>query len=58
MIVIPLYYIDYIDYNLPSVSVTIIHEVGSEYWPVTISVTMMSAVLPPRLILMDRGDGN
>ena len=30
MIVIPLYYIDYIDYNLPSVSVTIIHEVGSE----------------------------
>ena len=57
MIVIPLHYIDYIDYNLPSVSVTIIHEVGSEYWPVTISVTMM-AVLPPRLILMDRGDGN
>ena len=57
MIVIPLYYIDYIDYNLQSVSVTIIHEVGSEYWPVTISVTMMS-VLPPRLILMDRGDGN
>ena len=57
MNVIPLYYIDYIDYNLPSVSVTIIHEVGSEYWPVTISVTMM-AVLPPRLILTDRGDGN
>ena len=57
MIVIPLYYIDYIDYNLQSVSVTIIHEVGSAYWPVTISVTMM-AVLPPRLILMDRGDGN
>ena len=30
MIVIPLVYIDYIDYNLQSVSVTIIHEVGSE----------------------------